>query len=281
MSVYRLSFLLLLIVATSLPACIISSERGSGVYAEEQRDVQEFSRVELPGGAIDRVEIVVCDCTAMRVSGDDNLIGMVTADVSGETLTIDTVDRVRLRTREPLVVEVRTPSLDLVHASGSTNVSIIDLRGGDLTVETSGSGDVDFMGRLDRLRFETSGSSDIDVSRLETTDLEIDTSGSTDVHVDEMVSESIWIHTSGSSDIYLNGETNSLEVETSGSSDVHAKNMTAKDVKITTSGSSDIHTCVTGSLDVQTSGSGDVTYYCDPASINAQTSGSGDVRQGR
>ena len=278
MSMYRLSFSILLIVATALPACIIG-ERGSGVYAEQQRDVQTFSRVDLPGGGIDRVDIVVCDCTAMRISGDDNLLDLVTSDVSGETLTIDTVENVW--TKEPLVVEVRTPTLDLVHASCSTNVSIIDLRGGDLTVETSGSGDVDFMGRLDRLRFETSGSSDIDVSRLETDALEIDTSGSTDVVVDEMISESIWIHTSGSSDIHLNGETKSLEIETSGSSDVLAQDMTAQDVTIRTSGSSDIETCVTGVLDVSTSGSGDVTYYCDPAKINANTSGSGNIRQGR
>ena len=278
MSMYRLSFSVLLVIATALPACIIG-ERGSGVYAEQQRDVQTFSRVELPGGGIDRVEIVVCDCTAIRVSGDNNLIDLVTTKVSGETLTIDTLDPVW--TKEPLVVEVRTPMLELVRASGSTNVSIIDLRGGDLTVDTSGSGDVDFMGRLDRLRFETSGSSDIDVSRLETDVLEIDTSGSTDVVVDEMVSESIWIHTSGSSDIHLTGETKTLEIETSGSSDVHARDMKAQDVTISTSGSSDIDTCVTGVLDVSTSGSGDVTYYCDPTKVNASTSGSGDIRQGR
>ena len=138
MSMYRLSFSVLLVIATALPACIIG-ERGSGVYAEQQRDVQTFSRVELPGGGIDRVEIVVCDCTAIRVSGDDNLIDLVTTKVSGETLTIDTLDPVW--TKEPLVVEVRTPMLELVRASGSTNVSIIDLRGGDLTVDTSGSGD--------------------------------------------------------------------------------------------------------------------------------------------
>ena len=60
-----------------------------------------------------------------------------------------------------------------------------------------------------------------------------------------------------------------------------AQDMTAQDVTIRTSGSSDIETCVTGVLDVSTSGSGDVTYYCDPAKINANTSGSGNIRQGR
>ncbi|CAN0548702.1 unnamed protein product [Laminaria digitata] len=96
-----------------------------------------------------------------------------------------------------------------------------------------------------------------------------------------MISNDIQIHTSGSSDIDMTGEANSLVIETSGSSDVRASGMRTATASVNTSGSSDIEVCVTDLLEVDTSGSGDVTYYCSPGQIDAHTSGSGKVRAGK
>lgn len=242
------------LIALSSTACIFA-EQGSGVYDEQDRTEGTFDRVEV-AGALDHVKIIVCDCTQVTVSGDDNLLDLVETDLSGETLTISSSGW--YRSVEPLTVEVSTPTLAHVHTSGAADVSIIDLRGGDLTVETSGSSDVTFEGVLEHLTFTTSGSTDLDITRLRAKELRFETSGS--------------------GDIDARGAADLLEVYTSGSSDVRAKDLEVRDAIIETSGSSDVEVCATESLSIFTSGSSDIDYYCDPATVTQETSGSSDVR---
>lgn len=265
------------LAALTLFVACSPGEPGSGTYAQERREVSSFSRVQIEGGGIDRVKIVVCDCTGVRISGDDNLIDYVSTRQQGDTLEIGVVDDVDPELE--LTVEVRTPALELVRVEGSSFVDIVDLRGGDLVVETQGSGDVAFIGRLDNLRFETSGSSDIDVERLELEQsLDIQTSGSSDIVIDRMSAESVFINTSGSSDVRLKGSARSLSIETSGSSDIRARELRADDVSVRTSGSSDVQVCAQVSLDVRVSGSGDIDYWCAPGKVTKSISGSGSVR---
>lgn len=245
-----------LLIATSLSlfaGCV--GEMGSGDLLIEEREAGEFDRVVVSGGGIDMVEVIVCDCTSLKVSGDDNLIDRVETKVSAGTLEIDTDGW--FTTVQELRVQVRTPSLDLVSVSGSANLRVLDLRGGDLSIETSGSSDVEMQGNLDSLSFDTSGSSDIDVKRL--------------------IAAHLSITTSGSSDLELFGETDILDISTSGSSDINARELTAREVTVTTSGSSDVAVCATETLTIETSGSSDVDYYCDPEVVNKSTSGSSDV----
>ncbi len=242
--------------AMGLQACGLAAIDGNGVEATELREYGRFEQVDVSGGAFETVDVYVCDCNKIRITGDENLLEYVETDVSGGRLEVDTSQR--LRTDVPLVVEVYTSTLERVSASGSSDIRVIDLSGGTLEVSTSGSSDVKLKGRLDRLEVSTSGSSDIDIVELEARELDVETSGS--------------------SDLDLRGEVEVFDVETSGSSDVRAKDLEAQRVTIRTSGSSDVTVCATESLDVSVSGSGDVDYYCDPATVSQSVSGSGDVR---
>jgi hypothetical protein len=237
-------------------ACGWETVDGNGIEAVEVREYSGFDRVEVEGGSFDTVDIYVCECNKIRITGDENLLPYVETQVDGDTLELDT--EANLRTDVPLVVEIYTTSLERVDVSGSSNIRVIDLSGGSLTVNTSGSSDVKLKGVLDHLLISTSGSSDVDIVELDSRHLEVETSGS--------------------SDLDLHGEVEVFELRTSGSSDVRARELEAQRVTIRTSGSSDVEVCVTESLDVSVSGSGDVDYYCDPASVTRNVSGSGDVR---
>lgn len=239
--------------------CLLEVVEGNGVEVTEQRSLTsstQLARIEVSSGTIHTVDVYVCDCEQIRIRGDENLISHVETRREGSTLEIETEGW--LTPQVPLVVEVYTRYVDEIASSGSSNLRVIDLSGGKLLVETSGSSDVKLKGKLELLEIETSGSSDVDIVELEARDIRVSTSGS--------------------SDIELVGEASTLEVRTTGSSDVDASELLVRDVTIETSGSSDVDVCVTGTLDVSISGSGDVTYGCDPERVTRAISGSGDVR---
>ena len=249
----------LLMMTFTASGCVMEVVEGNGVSGTEERPLsssQPIDRIEIASGAFKTVDVYVCDCEQVRVTGDENLLAYVETEQDDELLTIDT--RGWLMPEVPLVVEVYTRYVDAISVSGSSNLRVIDLSGGSLRVETSGSSDVKLKGRLELLEIDTSGSSDVDIVELEARDIRVETSGS--------------------SDIDLVGAARTLEIDTSGSSDVDASRLVVEEATIHTSGSSDIDVCVTRSLDVSISGSGDVTYSCDPEHVTRSISGSGDVR---
>lgn len=252
-----LSLLLLLTLTALSSGCVLTATHGNGVAATETRAIDGVDRVVLPGGSFDRVDLYVCACDKVVLHGDDNLLGLVETEQSGDTLTVDVDGWVITST--PLIAEIYVRDLSHVEISGSSNVRILDLSGGALEVESSGSSDIKFKGELDQLTIDTSGSSDVDI--------------------EELAAEALVLHTSGSSDMKLVGAVSTLEIDTSGSSDIDAMQLTAQRARVTISGSSDVDLCVTDSLDVNVSGSGDVTYACDPAHVTRDVSGSGDVRR--
>lgn len=238
-------------------ACNWEIVEGNGVEAVEVREFADFDRVDVSGGVFETVDIYVCQCNKVRVTGDENLLAYVNTEVDGGTLEIDTI--ANFDTDVPLVVEVYTSSLEHVNVNGSSNIRIIDLSGGRLTVNTSGSSDIKLKGALEHLLFSISGSSDVDIVELKSKRLEVETSGS--------------------SDLNLRGEVEEFTLRTSGSSNVRARELEAQRVTLRSSGSSDVEVCVTESLDVSVSGSGDVNYYCGPASVTSNVSGSAEVKE--
>ena len=160
----------------------------------------------------------------------------------------------------PLLVELGVPYIDDVAVSGSSELKVLGFDSESLAVRSSGSSDILLRGSADSLELASSGSSDI---RIELED-----------------SDRVLVSTSGSSDISVCGDARELTIESSGSSDVHAHTLVAQDVEVQSSGSSDIVVCARDSLYAAISGSGDVTYLCNPQSVRSDVSGSGDISPG-
>lgn len=190
---------------------------GSGVLASESREVAEFRAVR-GSGSVDLV-VRVGAGRAVLVRGDDNLIERI------ETVVEDGELRVRVRsggyrTRQPLVVEISTPSLDELSLSGSGDAVISGLAGGAFSIHVSGSGDVRASGSLDELVVSLSGSGDVELTDLAARRASVALSGSGDarIHATEELTAAI----SGSGDVSYRGSPKVRKV-VSGSGDVRAR----------------------------------------------------------
>lgn len=207
--------------------------KGSGTPSREQRQVAPFTEVKVSGG-ID-VEIRIAPETGCAVTGDDNIVPLVSTESRGATLEISTEQSVRPEI--PIRVALSTPLLSGLRLSGSCDADVRGVRGEGLDVRVSGSGDVDLIdvdvsrlkidisgsgdvtasGSADRLVFEVSGSGEGKLGGLCTRATEFRVSGSGEAEV--AVSESLEAKISGSGTVRYLGDPE-VERKVLGASDV-------------------------------------------------------------
>ena len=121
------------------------------------------------------------------------------------------------------------------------------------------------------------GSGDIVGEGLVATNLNIDINGSGDIDLDVDVEEYLDLDINGSGDSKLTGQCGDLNLFVDGSGDLDAKYLPVQDCFIHVNGSGDSRVTVSGALNVEIDGSGDVYYWGQPETINIEIDGSGNV----
>ena len=122
--------------------------RGSGVVVSEVREALEFERIQLFAVATVAVEVGQ-DVSPLRIEGEDNLIGLVSAQVRDGALQI-TSSR-PFTTTTAVVISLTTPVLNRVEHLGVGDFKVNGLSGGSLEAFMSGVGNVTASGSVDSL----------------------------------------------------------------------------------------------------------------------------------
>ncbi|MBY0460388.1 MAG: DUF2807 domain-containing protein [Gemmataceae bacterium] len=208
---------------------------GSGKPATETRPISG-TPTELVLEGAGEVLLVSGPEPSVRVTADDNVLPLLTTEVSGRQLTLGTSTS-RLHARTPIRYQVTLPALAGVSVSGSGSVSgerftgdklavkasgsgVVDLREikcHSLTVNLSGAGKATVAGVADRSAYKVSGAGIIDAAGLKTTAAEVNISGAGQVKV--WATDSLKSRVSGSGLVLYKGSPN-VEQKTSGSARV-------------------------------------------------------------
>jgi hypothetical protein len=170
---------------------------GSGNVVTETREVAEFDSIEVSGGITLRLTAAVDADPSVTVTYDDNLIDRVGTDVHGTTLVIESRGGFTVL-GEGRLVEVTTPSLDELEASGGT--------------EVTGSGS------LGSLSLAASGGTEVDLADLIVDSMNLEASGGASVVVN--VTERIEGAASGGAEVTILGNPASQIMDVSGGADV-------------------------------------------------------------
>jgi len=214
---------LISILLAATVSCNISLVRGSGNVISEDRAVSGFSKLFISGSG--EIFIEQGDEESLTIIAEDNIIPLITTEVSGDTLNISHGPGPIVTNTKSIEIYLKVKDLDSISTSGSANVNCSGLSTGSLTIKTTGSGNVD-------------------ISNLET--------------------DSIDISSSGSGNFTLAGNTDSLKISTNGSGGCDAGNLKSKDCIIDINGSGNNTVNVSDTLDVSIDGSGDVSYIGNP-----------------
>ena len=153
------------------------------------------------------------------------------------------------------------------------------------SLQTHGCGDIIHKGTLrvkGDLTVKTSGSGDIRMGIIEAKAFTAQSRGSGDIRIEGVSSANFSASVSGSGDLnFVRVDCAGFKVSTTGSGDISLSNLSAKgNAEARSSGSGDIRLSeitVDGDMELRTTGSGDITVNGTCHDVMASTTGSGDI----
>ena len=112
--------------------------RGSGVPLTDARKAVPFRKVSVSGAF--EVAWTRADSPADEVSGDDNLVPLVSTEVTGDTLEVRWKPScIAVNPRLPLRVRLASAGLSAASVSGASTLDLKGLSGDALSLEVSGA----------------------------------------------------------------------------------------------------------------------------------------------
>ncbi|MCX6173691.1 MAG: DUF2807 domain-containing protein [Ignavibacteriales bacterium] len=202
--------LIISLVAFIVSGCGFWGVRGNGRVKDQSRAIMEFDKIDA-GGAF-TLKIKVGPSPSLKITAEENLINYIRTNVKGNTLVIDT--KKNISPRKEIYIEITTPSLRAIDASGANNITVYGIAGSDFEVDVSGAGNVDLSGEVDRFRADLSGAGSINARELKAKDVRVSVSGaaSADVYAKDYLDASV----SGVGSISYYGDPAKIRTDVSG-----------------------------------------------------------------
>jgi len=252
--------------------------RGVGQLTSIERDSRGINGVEI-NDMID-VVLVKSDSAKILVEAQENIIELVSTEVSNGICTVEFMHGYNVRPTLPVTVYIYTNEVNYIQIDGSGDLTtngvfdtIISLE-----IDINGSGNVGFQWlEADNITLEIDGSGDLNLEgKGQSLSATIDGSGN--MHLEtELANSSFRIN--GSGDIFTSGWSASNILHIDGSGDFYGFNLETETTSVFIDGSGNAEVWATENLLVEIDGSGDVIYRGNP-SINSGGSGSGNLING-
>jgi hypothetical protein len=192
---------------------------GSGVAATEIRETDPFTGIEVSGSV--NVVATIGESLSVKVSGDDNIVPLITTKVSNGILKIQPERNVNLDTKEPLTVTIVAAQLVSAEVSGACDVEMTGLAGADFSVDLSGASKLKLSGECEQLTADISGASTFIGESMKAKNAKVDLSGASNARI--YASESIDGESSGASTLRYRGDPAKTKIDSSGASTIMAE----------------------------------------------------------
>lgn len=174
----KLTFILLICVFI-LSGCGFWGVRGNGKIITEDRNISEFTKLEV-GGAYS-IKVICGKEASLTISAEENLLPLIRTSVKGNALKIDT--KRNISPRKEIVIEITVNELQSLECSGANNINVERINAQDFDVELSGAGNIDLKGETEILHAEISGAGHIDSRELKAKDVYISVCGAANASV--------------------------------------------------------------------------------------------------
>ena len=174
--------------------------RGSGKLLKEKRSVGSFNSISTEG-AFD-IEVVCQKPQDIEISGDDNILPLVTTEVSNNVLHIRNLRN--YSTSEPLTLKISTPDLVAIHSSGAGAIAVSGLKNDQFEIDVNGATAIRASGETKALKIDANGAGNIDTHKLRAARVEVESKGVSAVEVYAV--EQLDVTVSGPSNVIYRGD---------------------------------------------------------------------------
>ena len=180
--------IVLLIVLLSLAAgchMVHHGIPGSGKIQKEKREIGNFNSIWTEGAF--EIEIVCQKPQSLEIEGDDNILPLISTEVSNNVLHIRNVRGYSVS--RPITLRISVPDLQGITSSGSGLIEVSGVKNEKFEINANGAPTIRASGETKALNIDANGAGKIDTSRLRSARVEVDSKGvsSVDVHAVEQL----------------------------------------------------------------------------------------------
>jgi hypothetical protein len=194
--------LLLMVLISLVSGChrIHSGIAGSGKLQKQKRDVGSFNSISTEG-AFD-LEIVCQKPQSLEIEGDDNVLPLVSTEVSNNVLHIKNLRGYSVS--EPITLRISVPDLEGISASGAGKIEISGIKNEKFVIDASGAPTIKATGETKVLNVDASGAGKIDTHKLRAGRVVVESKGVSKVEV--YAAEQLDVTVSGPSSVIYEGD---------------------------------------------------------------------------
>lgn len=177
-----------------------SQIRGSGKREIQKREVAQFTSISTEGAFT--IEVTCQKDLGLEVEGDDNLLSLVSTDVSNKVLRLKNTGN--YSTNEPIKIRVSVPNLERLAVDGAGRIDIKDVDNEKFEIDADGAPAISVSGTTKLIDIDTSGAGKIDTHNLHAARAVVDSKGVSKVDLD--VADQLDVTVSGPSSVTYKGD---------------------------------------------------------------------------
>lgn len=178
----------------------ISEIRGSGKRELQKRQVAPFTSIETNGAF--HIEVTCQKELSLEVEGDDNVLPLVSAEVSNNVLHLKNTKGYSVN--EPIKFKISVPNLEGLAVAGAGRIEIKDMNNETFEVDSDGAPYILVSGKTRVINIDASGAGAIDTNNLRASRAVVESKGVS--KIDISVADQLDVTISGPSTVTYRGD---------------------------------------------------------------------------
>ena len=196
-----LSLLVVMLLFTAGCHRALRSEvRGSGKRELQTREIAPFTSISTEGAFT--IQIVCQKDLRLEVEGDDNVLPLVSSEVSGNVLRLS--NKSGYSVNEPVTFKISVPNIEGISVNGAGKIEIVGLKNERLEIDANGAPAINVSGSTQAIDIEVNGAAKIDTHNLRAARAIVDSRGVS--KVDLGISDQLDVTVSGPSQVTYRGD---------------------------------------------------------------------------
>jgi Putative auto-transporter adhesin, head GIN domain len=173
---------------------------GSGVRKVEKRELSPFTSI-MTDGAFE-IHVVCQQPQSLEIEGDDNLLPMVSTQVSNGVLRIN--NEGSYSTRTPMKIKISVPNIEGITANGAGTIEISRLKNDKFDIDSNGAPTIRVSGETKEVEIDANGAGLVDAHKLRASRAAVESKGVAKVEV--FASDVLNVTVSGPSQVLYDGD---------------------------------------------------------------------------
>jgi hypothetical protein len=184
-------FALLIVLMSFAVGChgILHKVSGSGNRQKQTREVPSFTAISTEGAF--EIEIVSQKPLGLEVEGDDNILPLISTEVSSNVLHIK--NQRSYSVSQPIKLKINVPNLEAISLSGAGSIEVRGVKNEKFEIDVNGAPTIRVSGETKLVDIKTNGAGKIDTHKLRASRAVVNSNGvsKVDVHASDQLDISV------------------------------------------------------------------------------------------